>query len=197
VVRRAPRRRSLSLGIFVEGPSDRDSIPILLRKLGQRAVHARVTGRGDMLDVATMHRHVQALRATHRGVRRVLVFLDSEGVDPEVTLREAEGPRRELLGALRRVDLDYVVVDHSLEGWLACDEEAVRSVLGRNARLRTRVNPEDHPRPAQLMEGLFRANGKQFRKTVHNRLLAERADTTVIADRSATFRRLVDLLRGP
>jgi hypothetical protein len=186
----------LSLGVFVEGPSDKDSIPILLRKLGQRAVHTRITGRGDMLDVGAMYRHIQALTATQRGVRRVLVFLDYEGVDPKTTFRETEMPRRELLVMLRRVELDYVVVDHSLEGWLACDEEALRFVLGRNAKLRLRVNPEDHPRPARLMEALFRANGKQFRKTVHNKLLAEQADPAVIGGRSPTFQRLAGLLRA-
>ena len=83
----------MSLGVFVEGPSDKQTIPILIRKLGYRVrVHVRVVPQGDMLDVQVMRRHVEALQATQRQLKRILVFRDSEGVDVEETVAFAGWP---------------------------------------------------------------------------------------------------------
>ena len=88
--------------------------------------------------------------------------------DPNETLRRTEPVAAELNRISGRASVSYIVVDHSLEGWLACDEQALRAVLGRSARIRIRGNPEDDPRPARLLERIFRANKKDFVKTVHN-----------------------------
>ena len=140
----------MTLGIFVEGPSDKQSIPILIRRLGYRArVHTRVVA-GNMLSVGEMSRHVEALLTLGRRPDRILIFIDSEGVEPETTRRDAEPVAARLNSISGRITVDYVVVDHSLEGWLACDEDALRKVLGRQARINTRGNPEGQPRPAEI-----------------------------------------------
>jgi hypothetical protein len=92
------------------------------------------------------------------------------------------------------VPVDYVVVDHALEGWLACDIDALRAVLGPTARIETRGNPEDNRSPAKLMERTFKANGKSYLKTVHAARIAEAATPRRISEKSPTFRRLVRLL---
>lgn len=187
----------MSLGIFVVGQSERVALPLLLRKLGQSSVHVRLAQQDDMLDVDQMERHVRALKGMHREVRRVIIFKDSERADPETTLRESDRARGELNARVAPVTVDYVIVDHSLEGWLACDEMALRTILGRNARLGRLGNPDAHLEPAKLLQRVFRANKRDFKKTQHNPQLAERADVRVVADRSPTFQRLVELLRGP
>ena len=185
----------MSLGIFVEGPSDRQAIPILIRKVGYLGgVESRVVSQGEMLDASKMSAQVRALLVVQRMVDRIIVFRDSEGTDPQETLRLME-PVYSTLNAEGRVPVDYVVVDHSLEGWLACDIDALRAVLGRNARIRTGENPDDNPRPARLMERIFKANGKTYRKTVHAARIAEAANWRNISKNSITFRRLVRLLR--
>ena len=184
----------MSLGIFVEGPSDRQTIPILIKKLGySAAIESRVVPQGNMLDASKMLRHVGALLAPQPRVSRIIVFRDSEGVDPQETRRLTE-PVSNRLSAASPVPVDYVVVDHSLEGWLACDIDALRAVLGSNARIRTGGNPEDNPRPATLMERIFRSNGKTYRKTVHAARIAEAATPSNISEKSPTFRHLVSVL---
>ena len=146
----ASRRCSVTLGIFVEGPSDKTTIPILIRKLGYRAgIHPRVVRQGDMLNVREMSNQVTALMASHSRIQRILVFIDSEGVEPAETLRTCRPIVRHLSGQTGGIPVEYIVVDHSLEGWLACDVEALRVVLGRDAQIRLRGNPEDDPRPAR------------------------------------------------
>lgn len=184
----------MTLGIFVEGPSDKQSIPILIKKLGYRArLHTRVVS-GNRLSARRMSRHVSALLTLPRRPDRILIFIDSEGVEPETTQRNAEPVAIHLNQVSGRIPVDYVVVDHSLEGWLACDEDALRRVLGRQARINTRGNPEDHSRPAELMSRIFRENGKDFRKTVHNQQIAEFIKPGNILAKSPTFRRLASLL---
>jgi len=51
----------LTLAIFVEGQSDKLSIPILLRKLRKTKIHTRRIPAGDMLDIEEIIHHIQAL----------------------------------------------------------------------------------------------------------------------------------------
>ena len=88
----------------------------------------------------------------------------------------------------------YAIVDHALEGWLSCDTDAVRSVLGPRATVRIRGNPENHPRPADLLSRVFRDNGRRFVKTSHDRQIAERVTPAVISARSPTFVAFIDAL---
>ena len=188
----------MTLGIFVEGPSDRQTIPILIRKTGYKArIRAHpVRPPSKLLDFTEMSRQIKALLSTQRRIRRILIFIDSEGVDPDATLRRTEGIRAQLNRFSGRIPVDYVVVDHSLEGWLACDTDALSSVLGANARIRISSNPEDHPRPAELLERVFRANSRDFKKTVHNQRIAEFVSPENISAKSPTFQRMVALLKG-
>ena len=187
----------MTLGVFVEGQSDRTTIPILIRKIGYQAgIHRRVVRQGDMLDLTEMSNQINSLLRTQSRVRRILVMIDSEGEDPSSTERRTTNISRELNRVARPVPVDYIVVDHSLEGWLACDVEALRAVLGRNARVRIRGNPENNLRPATVLERVFRDNGRDFRKTVHNPRIAELVTIQTIAEKSPTFTRLVSVLRG-
>ena len=190
----------MTLGIFVEGPSDKHTIPILIRKTGyQSSIHHRIAGpQANLPNFTEMSHQIDALLNTQSRVNRVLIFIDSEGVAPNTTLRRTEGIRARLNQSSGGIPVDYVVVDHSLEGWLACDTDALRSVLGDRARIRITSNPEDHLRPAKLLERVFKVNrkGKPFRKTVDNRRIAEYVSPENISAKSPTFRRMVALLGG-
>ena len=120
----------MSLGIFVEGPSDKTTIPILIRKTGYRAgIESRKVAREEMLDPVEMTNQVDSLLRLQRRVNHILVFMDSEGVDPADTFRSTKGVSSRLNRLTGKVPLHYVVVDHSLEGWLACDFDALKAVL--------------------------------------------------------------------
>ena len=184
---------AIALAIFVEGPSDREPHKHFLRKLGHHSIESRVVDQGDMLNVRKMQNQIQAVLRLHPNVSHVLVLRDSEGVAPEETYELMRPAERELREQFPDLGIDYVVVDHSIEGWLLCDAEALREVLGRQARINVPGNPDQHPRPAELMKGIFRANGREFRKTTHNRLIAEVARVEEIEQRSQTFATLAAL----
>lgn len=186
----------MSLGVFVEGPSDRDAIRILLAKLGQTVRHVSVVRQGRMLNVDTMASQIESAVRSSPRLSRVLIFRDSEGVDPEETYEKSRGPERELNQLFTRFPINYIIVDHSIEGWLAWDIEAVHQVIGGGKYLSLISNPEANRHPATLLSRIFRANGRDFNKATHNHVLAELADTDLIFQKSPTFARLVQLLRG-
>ena len=186
----------MSLGIFVEGPSDKQTIPILIQKLDYRAsIHTRIVPQGNMLNVSRMSKHISALIRDQAPLQRIVVFIDSEGVAPEQTMRRTQPTSRQL-NRESRVPVEYVVVDHSIEGWLACDTDALRHVLGPTARIRIRGNPEENLRPARLLDRVFRDNGKDFVKTIHNKRIAEHVEAPNILVKSPTFGYLRNLLAG-
>ncbi|MCE2456870.1 MAG: DUF4276 family protein [Dehalococcoidia bacterium] len=190
----------MSLGLYVEGRSDKDTIPILIRKLGYRSrvITKDLGGQSELLVVDKMARHLAELLREHSDVELVLICCDAlEGVGPSTT-------ERRLSSLERRLNLDfpipvrYAVVDHALEGWLGCDEEALRAVLGGpRARINIRANPEHHPTPTDLLERVFRDNGRRFRKTRDNSRIAERVSPERIAAQSPTFRRFAEILGHP
>ena len=188
----------MSLGLYVEGRSDKDTIPILIRKLGHRSrIVTKSVNQSELMIADKMARHLSELLRVHDDIELVLVCIDSERTDPNLTIGRSR-PVEQMLNRDSRIPVRYVVVDHALEGWLACDEEALRDVLGGpRARINIRGNPEDHPTPADLLDQVFRDNRRRFRKTRHDPEIAEHVSPVRIAAKSPTFRRFAEILGHP
>lgn len=184
---------AIALAIFVEGPSDREPHKYLLGKLGHASIHDYVVRQGDMLNVREMQNQIEAVLVRHPKIRHVLVLRDLEGVAQEKTYELMRQAERELREQFPSLGIDYVVVDHSIEGWLLCDTEALREVLGPRARINVPPNPDQYPRPAELIERIFKANGKTFLKTRDNPRIAKAARVEEIRERSRTFAVLAGL----
>jgi len=185
----------MSIGLFVEGKSDRDTIPKLIRKLFDtppkivpRAIH-----RGEMFKSEKVRPYVEALLKQHQDVEKVIVCVDSECTDPAEIREEVSKVERELseIG----LPVRYAVVVRALEGWLATDPEAVRRVLGRGAEVHIERSLEEICRPAELLEGIFAQHGKNFLKFRDDPLLAEHVNPEEIAKRSSSFRQFCQLVK--
>ena len=189
----------MSLGLYVEGRSDKDTIPILIRKLGyqSRVLAKDLGGQSELMIVDKMARHLSELLREHNDVELVLICRDSlDGFSPQIT-EERLRPLEQRLNRESPVPVRYAVVDHALEGWLACDEEAIQSVLGPRARVNIQGNPEDHPTPVDILQRVYRQNRRNFRKTRDNPKIAQFVTPERIAARSPTFRRFAEMLGHP
>lgn len=112
-----------------------------------------------------------------------------------MTLRRVTQLEKQVQGVVkRRVSAKYVVVDHSLEGWLLSDRNAVRKVLGPRASLPRYGNPENECRPAELLQGIFRKNNRDYIKTRDAPRLAKEASPNSILKTSSTFRAFCESL---
>lgn len=149
-----------------------------------------------MLDINEIAHHIQVLSPYK--IQMAIIFRDSECTDPEYWIAKAKVVEKEFEQLGLKPPVRYVIVDHSLEGWLACDKSALRSVIGPYAKIPNRLNPAYACRPAEAMKKLFQHNKVRapFNKVIHNPLMAESADPKVIAKESPTFAYLVDLLQG-
>ena len=187
----------MSLGLIVEGQSDRNTIPILARRLGYSAgIRSRIVSRGDMLASGAISRYLTKFLRESRDVTQVIICLDAERENPNIVLESTRRTERRLNETLP-IPVSYAVVDHALEGWLACDEQAVRAVLGPRARINIRGNPEEHLTPADILHRVFRDNRRKFNKTRHDPQIAEHVSPERIAERSPTFRRFSEILGHP
>lgn len=191
----------MSLGLFVEGESDLAAIPILVRKLGyQSGVRDRRMPRGDMLKFDKIRPSIINLIHRRSDIDLVIVCIDAEASDPDRFLAQEAMPIQRRLNRDTgiHVPVRYAIVDHALEGWLACDEDALRSVLGGGrARINIQGNPDRHPNPASILSNVFRQNRRDFRKTRDNPKIAQAATPQSIANKSPTFQRFARLLGHP
>ena len=187
----------MSLGLIVEGQSDRNTIPILARRLGYSAgIRSRIVSRGDMLASGTISRYLTKFLRESRDVTQVIICLDAERENPNIVLESTRRTERRLNETLP-IPVSHAVVDHALEGWLACDEEAIQSVLGPRALVNIQGNPEDHPTPVDILQRVYRQNRRNFRKTRDNPKIAQFVTPERIAARSPTFRRFAEMLGHP
>lgn len=156
----------MSIGLFVEGKSDKETIPKLIRKLFDTPpkIIPRTIHRGEMFKTEKVRPYLEALLKEHQDVEKVIVCVDSECTDSAEIQREVSKVEQELSKMGLPVVPRYAVVVHALEGWLAADSEALRQVLGRGAEVRIEQNLEETCRPAELLEDIFAHTGKASRR---------------------------------
>jgi len=186
----------MSLGLFVEGKSDKDALPKLIRKLfldPSPRIVPRTIHRGEMFSPQKVRLYLEALLNQHQDIEKVIVCVDSECTDPEEIWEEASKAERELNEM--SFPVKYAVVVHALEGWLAADSEALGRVLGRQVRIRR--NLEEVCKPAEFLADVFARHGKDFQKTRHDPLIAGYADPRKVAERSPSFQRFCEMVRDP
>lgn len=177
--------------LIVEGQSDEKVLRILLRRITAHspALKMLVVPQGEMLErQKRVESRVRYACAENPEISKVLPCVDSECTDIEDTQRKVSQIERILRAAFPRLKLSYVVVDHSLEGWLLSDRAALGRLLGPRSQLPNYGNPEKDCRPAVLMQECFRRNSKDYMKTHHAPRLAELVDIEIISRTSDTFR---------
>jgi hypothetical protein len=189
----------MSIGLFVEGPSDKDTIPKLIRKFldTPSKIIPRIIHRGEMFNAEKVRPYLEALLKQHQDIEKFIVCVDSECTDPAEIQREVSKVEQELGKIGLPVVPKYAVVVHALEGWLAADSKAVEQVLGRGAEVRIEQNLEEVCRPAELLRDLFAKRGKSFQKTRHDPQIARYADPEEIARHSSSFWRFCQLVKDP
>lgn len=174
--------------LLVEGQSDKQALPVLARKLvsGVRFTAIPV-GKGDLLSAQKVEVHINYAVARQRGIDKAVLCIDSECTDINETRARLDAVVREVAGRLSQIAVRAVVVDHSLEGWLLADRQALAQFLGiREEQLRY-GDPENECRPANVMERIFHRARRDFVKTDALPALAGMMDAGRLAQRSPTF----------
>jgi len=151
----------LTLALFVEGPSDKDSIPILIRKVSKSPVKIVPRIVRDMFNYNKIERHIQFLLRQHSDVKKILVCKDTECSDPKKIEKMAKSMEKKLK---KYPKVKYVLVVHALESWLS-EREGLRKLLGEKAKIKLPYNLEKVCKPSEILKEVFRRNGRSFLKT--------------------------------
>ncbi len=191
----------MKIALFVEGKSDKSTIPILVRKILEResarpAVVSRVRPRGDLLSADKVAAFVSRdILQQHRDTDKIIVCVDSECTPVEETKVLAQETERRLqelgVSPLPR----YCVMRHALEGWLGADVNALSDVAGRPVKLSE--SAAIACRPKELLEEAFRKAGKEFVYVRDDPRIAEKVDPATLERENESFAHFRRLIEGP
>ena len=190
----------MTIAFFVDGPSDRDTLKILARKvLAQRkpspGLEFRVQPRGDFFSSSKISAHLAYLCGTHADLDKVILCLDcectpSEAIQPKLLKVEQEIHREH-----PSLNLTFVLKVHALEGWLASDREALRQVLGSVPA--DYAKPETVCKPKELLSTVFRKANKEFDYIRDDPRIAEAADIDRLCHASPSFSEFRNAIEDP
>jgi hypothetical protein len=180
----------LRIAIFVDGPSDRDTLKILTRKLlAERkptpGLEFRVLPRGDFFSSSKISAYLAYLCRTHPDVRKAILCLDCECTPTEEVQPKLSDVQRETRREHPSLNPTFVLKVHALEGWLACDRQALREVLGTDPT--GYPEPESVCKPKELLATVFKKANKEFDYMRDDPQLAQEIDIETLCRSSPSF----------
>lgn len=190
----------MKIAIFVDGPSDKQTIGILTEKLLTNRVpkpglEFRVLPRGDFFSAPKVCAYLKFLHQTHPDIGKVILCLDCEctpveGIQPQLA-KVQEEVRREHPA----LNPTFVLKVHALEGWLASDRQAMRRVLGGEPA--KYPNPEDECKPKKLLGMVFKKANREFDYMRDDPRLARETDIGTLCRLSPSFCEFREAIEDP
>jgi len=163
-------RRGPTVGLIVEGKSDREALPLLVRRATgdeRLRIVPRVARRGDMFNARKVATLACEMKRTNQGLEKILVCVDCEDAPSTAVNKQGTTVRREIQALAPPISPQYVVVVHALESWTGANPEALR--------------------PKERLRSLFRRHCREFDVMRDNRALASRASIEAIKSRNRSF----------
>lgn len=190
----------MKIALYVEGPSDEKTLPILIKKiLGEQvSIISRVfRGRGNLLNEQKVHSAItQDLVQEHPDVSKIIVCVDSECTPEVQTEREIRKIEKSVKTKVQpRYPVYYVVVVHALEGWLLADPETIKGYLG--SRVNIPSSATSNCKPKEVMRDIFRKAGKDFIASRDAPRIAEKADSAKMVKKNESFARFCERVKDP
>ena len=190
----------MRIAIFVDGPSDQETIRILAEKLlsnrsPKPGLEFQVLPRGDFFSAPKVSAYLKFLHQRQPDVGKVVLCLDCEcsptgDIQPQLSRVQEEMRRNH-----PTLSPTVVLKVHALEGWLASDQQAVQKVLG--AEPKTYPKPENECRPKELLATVFKKANKEFDYMRDDPRLAREIDIERLCQSSPSFREFRKAIEDP
>jgi len=181
----------VKITLFVEGPSDRDTLSILVKRiLGEQiSIIPKVgRGKGDLLNERKVSTQIRHIIRKHPDISKIIVCVDSDCTSADETEKEIKKVETAIkAGIQQKYPIYYVGVVHALEGWLLADPESIKEYLGPRARVNIHSSSTLKCKPKELMRDIFRKSGKEFLPMRDNPRIAEKVDINRIAKNNESF----------
>jgi len=189
----------VKIALFVEGPSDKETIPILIRKIFEQniGIITRVArNRGDLLNTRKVLAHIHGILRRNQADFKVIVCVDSHCTPKAETEKEAVEAEKSIRSEVS-VPVHYAPVIHALEGWLMSDHDAIRRCVGANARVSVGQSDITNCRPKEIMKAIFRRNGRDFLPRRDCPKIARETDIERLTRLNESFREFRERVEDP
>lgn len=146
------------IGFIVEGRSDEKVVEEICKKL---RVFPKIKKMGKTISPRKAKAFAEFL--LDMSCEKVIILKDSHCSNPtkiEENLRnrlKEESLRDKINGNVK-----ICIVVHAIESWLLGDEEAIGDYL--SAKIKEIHNPENACNPEEVLDGLFKKNGREYLK---------------------------------
>jgi len=191
----------MKIALFVEGPSDKVALPILVKRiLGERTsvILNDFHGRGNLLNVKKVCAVAQFLLQQSPDVSKIMVCVDSECTPGDQTEREIREIEKSVNARLQhRCSVHYIAVIYALEGWLLTDPDAITRYLGPRAKVKIPNRAASNCKPKEVMKRIFRKTGKGYLAKRDAPRIAEKIDIDKIANWNSSFARFREQVADP
>lgn len=181
---------------IVEGQSEVEAVPVLLRRLLARLERPEVqvarpfrVSRTRVVRPGEIERAVQQGIRSRPGIVAVLVILDSDDDDPEVLETSLLHRCRQAI----RLPVGVVAARRELEGWFLGSKDSLRGVCG----IRENANAPDGPEAIRGAKERLTCNmegDRRYLEVDDQPVLAARMDLDLALLRCVSFRRLAEEL---
>jgi hypothetical protein len=190
----------LRIALFVDGPSDRDTLKVLAKKLlAQRdptpGLEFRVLPRGDFFSSAKISAYLNDLRRTHPDANKAILCLDCECSPREDVQPKLLDVQQDIRREHPSLNPTFVLKVHALEGWLASDSQALAEVLGTDPA--PYPKPEGVCKPKGLLAEVFKKANKEFDYMRDDPRIAEAADIERLCQASPSFSEFRNAIEDP
>lgn len=187
-----------SVIVIASGETERRAVPHLLShiaSLGVECVDVVIPPGHKSLSVEMAERLIKAswFSRLHRPVEKFVILVDIDGKDPQEVLRPFEERLPERLGPSCRASLQFAFAQQHLEAWFFADNKGLRTYLGRDLGSVDTSNPDEIQNPKLHLENLL---ARRIYTAVVSEELSQKVDTTVISQKSPSFRRFLDKVQN-
>jgi hypothetical protein len=190
----------LRIAIFVDGPSDKQTIRILTERLlinrsPKPGLKLLLLPRGDFFSAPKVSAQLNVVRERHPDISKVILCLDCECTPKEDIQPQLTKVQDEVRQNHPSLNATIVLKVHALESWLASDPQALRRVLG--------TDPTDYPKPEnvckpkELLEIVFRKANKEFDYMRDDPRLAQVIDIERLCGSSPSFSEFRKAIEDP
>jgi hypothetical protein len=190
----------LRIAIFVDGPSDKQTIRILTEKLlinrsPKPALKLLLLPRGDFFSAPKVSAQLKFLHQMHHDIGKVILCLDCECTPEEDIQPQLTKVQEEVRQNHPSLNATIVLKVHALESWLASDPQALRGVLGTDPT--DYPNPENVCKPKELLATVFKKANKEFDYMRDDPRLAKEIDIERLCRSSPSFCEFRKVIEDP
>jgi hypothetical protein len=190
------RGSAIKIGIFVEGPSDKKVMRILIGKIfgWQSRPLIRINSRGVLLNnnnLESLKKSINLFLQQNRDIKKILICVDKDC--DEGFWGRLKSLEENIIQNIPAPPIYCIPVINEIESWLL-DEEALSETLGQ--RVRVYGDPEAHGAFKKL-ERIFDRAGKDYRKVQHGPQIARYIQPNKLRSQSSSFEAFYQKVKDP